>query len=59
MESLKWFFKNRIEAIGEIQPTCVMTDQASIIRIALKDVMPLSIHRWCFMSNHKGDKREV
>ncbi|GFQ04855.1 protein far-red impaired response 1 [Phtheirospermum japonicum] len=47
MSSLKWIFKNQIEAMDEIQPTCIITDQVNYIRNVLRDVMPLVIHLWC------------
>ncbi|KAG6536338.1 hypothetical protein ZIOFF_001392 [Zingiber officinale] len=45
--SFKWLFMNWLEAMGNIHPTAILTDQCESIRITLRDVMPNTIHRFC------------
>ncbi|XP_057808871.1 protein FAR-RED IMPAIRED RESPONSE 1-like [Salvia miltiorrhiza] len=46
-ESFKWFFTNWLDAMEGVQPTTILTDQCESIRIALREVMPDSINRFC------------
>ncbi|XP_057808583.1 protein FAR-RED IMPAIRED RESPONSE 1-like [Salvia miltiorrhiza] len=46
-ESFKWFFKNWLGAMGGVQPTAILTDQCDSIRIAVREVIPETVHRYC------------
>ncbi|KAH6771945.1 hypothetical protein C2S51_010349 [Perilla frutescens var. frutescens] len=46
-ESFKWFWSNWLEAMGNIVPTTILTDQCDGIKNALKEVMPDTIHHLC------------
>ncbi|XP_042032209.1 protein FAR-RED IMPAIRED RESPONSE 1-like [Salvia splendens] len=46
-ESFKWFFSNWLDAMGGVQPTAILSDQVESITIALREVLPDSIHRFC------------
>ncbi|KAG6407476.1 hypothetical protein SASPL_130467 [Salvia splendens] len=46
-ESFKWFFSNWLDAMGGVQPTAILSDQDESITIALREVLPDSIHRFC------------
>ncbi|XP_057808464.1 protein FAR-RED IMPAIRED RESPONSE 1-like [Salvia miltiorrhiza] len=46
-DSFKWFFRNWLEAMKGVKPIAILTDQDESIRIALKEIMPESIHRFC------------
>ncbi|KAG6423166.1 hypothetical protein SASPL_113554 [Salvia splendens] len=46
-ESFKWFFSNWLLAMKGVQPTAMLTDQCESIKIAVKAVFPMTIHRLC------------
>ncbi|XP_012837534.1 PREDICTED: protein FAR-RED IMPAIRED RESPONSE 1-like [Erythranthe guttata] len=46
-ESFKWFFKHWLEAMDDVHPKCIVTDQCESIKIAIRELMPGTIHRYC------------
>lgn len=45
--SFKWLFRHWLAAMGKVHPKCIITDQCESIKIAIQDVMPNMIHRYC------------
>lgn len=46
-DTFRWLFTNWLEAMGDIHPSCIITDQCESIKKAIKDVMPNTRHRYC------------
>ena len=47
VRSFKWLFSNWLEAMGNIYPSAILTDQCESIKAVIREVMPNTIHRFC------------
>ncbi|XP_050212818.2 protein FAR-RED IMPAIRED RESPONSE 1-like [Mercurialis annua] len=47
ISSFKWLFMNWLEAMGNVHPFGILTDQCESIKAAVREVMPNTIHRYC------------
>ncbi|XP_042051332.1 protein FAR-RED IMPAIRED RESPONSE 1-like [Salvia splendens] len=46
-DSFKWFFSNWVEAMRGVHSTAILSDQCESIKIAVREVLPNTIHRLC------------
>ncbi len=46
-DSFKWLFKTFLSTMGGIAPRLIITDEDGSMRIAIRDVLPETIHRLC------------
>ncbi|XP_016484197.1 protein FAR-RED IMPAIRED RESPONSE 1-like [Nicotiana tabacum] len=47
IDSYKLVFRTWLEAMGNVHPDAIITDQYQSIKVAIAEVMPNTIHRYC------------
>ena len=54
-----WLFETFLEAMGNVQPKTIMTDQAFSMANAIEKVFPLAKHRLCTLHILENSKENI